>query len=189
MSVYVTIAAAITIAVTAKLMYLIFLSGKTITNATLFGRLIARIDPARRAFVSGWRKQDWRYQGKAWPCMLISMGLVSLLLKWMMPAMENAQTVGDKLRYCLLVFGIGVSASITLSFFLIMLVYYGVSVLKAWWRPEAAQLEDMETAQSVDGVSPVAAASPQTEDTVVDAGADDAASVDASGDGEGERNG
>lgn len=155
MSLYVTIAAAITIAVTAKLMYLIFLSGRTITNATLFGRLIARIDPARRAFVAGWRSQSWRYQCKVWPCMLLSMGLVSLLLKWMMPAMENAQTFSDKIRYCLLVFGIGMPTSITLSFLLIMLVYYAAaSVVEAWWRPEAARREDMETAREVDGIQP-----------------------------------
>ena len=137
MPLYITIAAAVTVAVTAKLMYLLFLSGRTITNATLFGRVVSRIEPARQAFVRGWRKRGFRYQLVAYPCMLASIGLVSLFLRWMMPALENTQNVSDKIRYCLLVFGIGVSATLTIAFLLIMLMYFLASLVEGLWRPGA----------------------------------------------------
>lgn len=148
MPIYITIAAAVTIAVTAKLMYLSFLSGRTITNATLFGRFVSRIEPARRAFVQGWRERSWRYMLIAYPCMIATMGLVSLLLYWLMPALDKADTFADKLRYCLLVFGVGVSASILLSLILILLVYFVISLIGAWWRPERRGEEPLPACES-----------------------------------------
>lgn len=146
MPLYIVIAAAVTIAVTAKFMHLVFLSGKTITNHTFFGRLVSRIEPARRAFVDGWRRRSWRYLFVAWPCMLFSMALVSLLLKWMMPALDNAQTFGDKIRYSLLVFSVGVSASLSLAFVLVMLAYYCGTVIKFWWQADGAKDDEGEAA-------------------------------------------
>lgn len=133
MPLYIVIAAAVTAAVTAKLMQLVFLSGRTLTNATMFGRLVAGIEPARRAFVAGWRTRGWRYQCVVWPCMLISTALVTLLLRWMMPALDNAQTLSDKIRYSLLVFGVGASASIGLALALVLAVYYLGSLLRRKW--------------------------------------------------------
>lgn len=130
----ISIAAAITVAVTAKLVHIFFLSGKTITNATFFGRVVSRTELARRAFVDGWRNQRLRYLFVAYPCILVSMGLVSLFLYWMMPALGNRDTFSDMLRYCLLVFSVGISASVVLTFALIMFVYLCITWLKAWWN-------------------------------------------------------
>lgn len=146
MTLAISIAAAITVAVTAKLLYLMFLSGKKLTRANMFGRLMSSVEPAGRAFVQGWREQNWRYLFIAYPSMLATMGLVSLVLYWFMPALDRADTFGDKLRYCLLVFGVGVSASLTLSLVLILLVYFIISLVGAWWRQDdsidAAPLPD-----------------------------------------------
>lgn len=136
MTLSISIAAAITVAVTAALIKLLFLSGKTLTNATFFGRLVSRIEPARQAFVEGWRQQSWGYIFIAYPAIIATMALVSLLLYWLMPPLDKADSVGDMLRYCLLVFAVGVSSSLTISFLLIMLVYYLASLVKGWLNPE-----------------------------------------------------
>lgn len=136
MPTYIYIAAIVTITVTAKLMHLAFLSGKTLSNATLFGRFVSRIDPARQAFVNGWKTHSWRYLFIAYPSMAISMALVSLVLKWMMPTLDSVQDLGDKARFCLLVFGVGVPASITLAFVLILLVYFLISLWQEWRMPD-----------------------------------------------------
>lgn len=141
MTAYVSIAAFFTVTVTAVLIKFLFFSGRTLTNATFFGRLVSRIDPARRAFADGWRKQSWGYLIIAYPCVLATITLVSLLLYWLMPALDKTDGVADKLRYCLLVFGVGVSASLTLSLGLIILVYYLLLLAKEWWRPESAPSE------------------------------------------------
>ena len=153
MSTYITIAAGITIAVTAKFMYLLFLSGKTLTNATLFGRFVSRIEPARRAFVNGWKRQSWRYLFIAYPCMLLSMAVVSLLLNWIMPAMDKTPTLSDKIRFCLLVFGVGVSASLVLALVLILLTYFCLSLLRTKWgqAEESAGETRVETKENAAG--------------------------------------
>lgn len=133
MTLSIAIAAGITVAVTGKLIYLLFLSGKTLSNATFFGRLVSRIEPARQAFVAGWKEQSGRYQFIAYSCIILTMALVSMLLYWLMPALDKVDDFGDKLRYCLLVFGVGVSTSLTMSFILIMLVYFLISVIGGWW--------------------------------------------------------
>lgn len=138
MTLAISLAAAVTVAVTAKLLYLMFLSGKRLTGASMFGRLVSSVEPAARAFAQGWREQSWRYLFIAYPSMLITMGLVSLFLYWLMPALDKADTLGDKLRYCFLVFGVGVSASLVLSLFLILLVYFIISLVGAWWRRDDA---------------------------------------------------
>ncbi len=135
----VTIAAAVTVAVTAKLIYLLLLSGKSITNATFFGRMVSRTEEARQAFVEGWRRRDWRYQLIAYPCIILTMALVSGFLYWMMPAVVNSNTFADKLRYCLLVFGVGVSASLVLSTAAIFLVYFVITMAGSWWRKRDAR--------------------------------------------------
>lgn len=145
MSLSITIAAAVTIAVTARLMYLFFLSGRTLTNATFFGRLVSRTEAARRAFVRGWREQSWRYRLIAYPSMLLSMGLVSLLLNWLMLGLDITPTFSDKLRYCLLVFGVGVTASLLLSLLIILGVFFVIALIGAWWRPEKADKEETRT--------------------------------------------
>lgn len=136
MTISISIAAAITVAVTAALIKLLFLSGKSLTNATFFGRLVSRIEPARQAFVEGWRQQSWSYLFVAYPCILATMAVVSLLLYWLMPALDKTDTLDDMLRYCLLVFAVGVSASLFLSFILMMLVYYLASLVRGWFTPE-----------------------------------------------------
>lgn len=130
----VTIAAAVTAAVTAKLIYLLLLSGKNITNATFFGRMVSRTEEARQAFVDGWRKRDWRYLFIAYPCIIVTMALVTGFLYWMMPAVMNSDAFADKLRYCLLVFGVGVSASLALSTAAIFIVYFIITMVGGWWR-------------------------------------------------------
>ncbi len=141
MTLFVTIAAAVTVAVTAALIRLLFFSGKTLTNASFFGRLVSRIEPARQAFVAGWRQQSWSYLFIAYPAIIVTMALVSYLLYWLMPPVERADSVGDMLRYCLLVFSVGVSSSLVISFLLIILVYYLISVFKAWFSPEPYRLK------------------------------------------------
>ena len=136
MTLAISIAAAVTVAVTAKLAHILFLSGKTVTNATFFGRFVARTEMARRAFADGWRRQTLRYHLVAYPCILVGMGLVSLLLYWMMPALGNRDTYTDMLRYCLLVFAVGISASLVLILILMLLVYFVVCLIGAWWNPE-----------------------------------------------------
>lgn len=143
MALAISIAAAITVAVTAKLMHLIFLSGKTISNASLTGRLLAKTEAARQAFVAGWRAQNWRYLLITYPCLLVTMGAVSLLLYWMMPALGNHQSFADMFRYCLMVFGVGVSASLVLSLILVLLVYFVVTLLGTRWKPDL-DLRDKE---------------------------------------------
>ena len=150
MTLSITIAAIVTAAVTFKLMYLIFLSGKTITNATLFGRFVSRIDPARRAFVTGWRTQNWRYIFIAYPSMIVTTSLVSTLLYWMMPVLDNSGSFSDKLRYCLMIFGVGVSVSLTVSLILILLVYFVISLVDGWWntvREEKSDAQEPEAAK------------------------------------------
>jgi hypothetical protein len=132
MNITISIAAAVTVAVTGKLIYLLFLSGRTLSSATLFGRLVSRIEPARRAFVSGWKTQNARYQVIAYASIIVTMACVSILLYWLMPALDRADSFGDKLRFCLLVFSVGVSSSLVGSFTLMMLVYYIITTLNGW---------------------------------------------------------
>lgn len=155
MNITVSIAAAVTVAVTGKLIYLLFLSGKTLTNATLFGRLVSRIEPARQAFAAGWRTQNGRYQFIAYSSIIVSMAVVSMLLYWLMPALDRTDSLGDKVRFCLLVLSVGVSTSLTLSFLLIMLIYFMISVVSGWLGREPYRLE--RAATDTAGEKPVAA--------------------------------
>ena len=132
----ISITAAITVAVTARLIHLLFLSGKTITNASFFGRFVSRTETARQAFTDGWRQKTWRYLVIAYPCILASIGLASLFVYWMMPTLGNRDGFGDMVRYSLLVFGVGVSTSLLLTFVLIFLVYFVACLVKAWWNPD-----------------------------------------------------
>lgn len=151
MTVTISIAAAVTVAVTAALIKLLFLSGKTLTNATFFGRLVSRIEPARQAFVDGWRRQSWRYLFICYPSIIVTMAGVSYLLYWLMPALDKTDTIGDMLRYCLLVFAVGVSASLTLTFVLIILVYYLISLVRGWVRPQPPAPYTLQRAENGDG--------------------------------------
>lgn len=138
MKLAISIAAAVTIAVALRTVQLLFLSGKTITEASLFGRFVARTEMARRDFVAGWRAQNWRYLLVAYPCILVGAGLVSLLLYWMLPPLDKFDSLGDAARYCVLLFGVGVSASVLTTFCLIFLVFFSRSAFAAWWRGKDA---------------------------------------------------
>jgi hypothetical protein len=134
MNLTVSIAAAVTVAVTARMVHLLFLSGKTITGAGIFGRFVARTEQARVDFVDGWRGQGWTYRLIAYPCILASVGVVSLMLYWMLPPLGKFDSLGDVVRYCLLLFGVGVSSSLVAAFILIFAAYFARSVLVAWWQ-------------------------------------------------------
>ena len=130
----VIIAGAAAVAITAKLMYVLFLGGKTISNAGFIGKAVGTLRTALVAFANGWSEQSFRYKLVAYPSMLASMGLTSLVIYSLIPVISDAAGFWDKFRYCLLIVLAGVPAS-TLGAFVIM---YGIHLLKAvaiaWWR-------------------------------------------------------
>ena len=161
MNLTISIAAGITVAVTGKLIYLLFLSGQTLTNASLFGRLVSRIEPARQAFVAGWRRQDARYQVIAYACIIVTMAFVSIMLYWLMPALDRTDSFGDKVRFCLLVLGVGVSSSLTMSFLMIMGVYYAISVVNGWLGRDSSREKPEEPASPAQPAAPVPPGDPR----------------------------
>lgn len=120
----ISIAAAVTVAVTARLVHIFFLSGRVITGAGLFGRFVAATERARQAFADGWRGQTWRYRLVAYPCILASVGSVSLILYSALKLLGKFDSFWDVLLFCFFVFGFGVSLSLLLTFALIFGVYF-----------------------------------------------------------------
>ncbi len=135
----ISISGALAVAITARLMYLLFLGGKTISNATFIGRIVARLWTALVNFADGWREQNFGYKIIAYPCMLISIGLVSLLIYWFIPVISNSAGLWDIIRYCALIIFVGVSATMLGAFFLIYCVYLAKLLLGRWWRGENKQ--------------------------------------------------
>ena len=134
MTLAVTIAGALAVAITAKLMHFLFLGGKAISNASFTGRVMVILRTAFVNLANGWSEQSFRYKLVAYPSMLTSMGLTSLVIYSLIPVINDAASFWDKFRYCALIVLAGVPAS-TLGAFAIM---YGIHLLKAavraWWR-------------------------------------------------------
>lgn len=139
MTLALSIAAAIAVAITARLMYLFFLSGKTISNTTLAGRLVGRLWAGLVDFANGWSGQSFRYKLLAYPCMLVAMGLTSLIIYWLIPVINDAAHFGDKLRYCVLIVLAGVPSAMLMAFLLLYGAYLARSSFKAWWRGEGKE--------------------------------------------------
>ena len=123
------IAGAVTVAVTVKLMHALFLNGNRLAQASLTGRFVGRLKPALRDFAHGWRRQDWRYRLIAYPSMILASALVSTFLYWMLPPLELHSDFEGKPKYALLVFFVGMTASILISFLAIFTVYLGFNLL------------------------------------------------------------
>ena len=122
-------AAAVTAAVTVKLMRTLFLNGGGLADGSLAARFVGRLRPALTDFAGGWRRQDWRYRLIAYPSLIFAAALVSAFLYWMLPAMDSHSDFADKLKFALLVFFAGMTASLLVSFLAIFSVYLGLGLL------------------------------------------------------------
>lgn len=127
-----SIAGAVTVAVTARLMYLVFLGGRSIREATLTGRFVGAFRAAALRFANAWGEQRWGYKLVAYPCMVLTMGAVSALMYWLMPLMEGSPGAWNAIKYCALIFLAGVPASIAGAFFMIFAVYFAAESFTAW---------------------------------------------------------
>lgn len=134
MTLAVSIAGAVAVAITARLMYLFFLSGKTFTVKTATGRLMGKLWEALVHFSDNWRAQTFRYKLVAYPCMIVAMGVTSMVIYWLMPVISDAAGFWDKLRYCVMIVVVGVAASMLGAFLLIYFCYLFHLVVAAWWR-------------------------------------------------------
>ena len=134
MTVEISITAAITIAITARLMYLLYLNGKTISSVSITGRAVALLRTALFEFAEGWRDQKWSYLFIAYPSMLFAMGLTSLGIYAIIPVLGHSAGFWDVFRYCLLI----VLASVPICLFGAFLIIYGIYLLKllirTWWN-------------------------------------------------------
>lgn len=146
MTLAVSIAGAIAVAITARLMYMFFLSGKRITNASFIGRIVNALWSSLVNFAEGWRGQSLKYKFIAYPCMLIAMGLTSLLIYWLAPIVSDSAGFWNTLRYCVLIVLAGVSASVIGAFLLIYLIYLLGALIHEWWtKPSATEPENAAT--------------------------------------------
>ncbi len=147
MTLAVSIAGAIAVAITARLMYMFFLSGKRITNASFIGRIVTALWASLQNFAEGWRGQSLKYKFIAYPCMLLSMGLTSLLIYWLTPIVSEAAGFWNTLRYCVLIILVGVSASVIGAFLLIYLIFLLGALIHEWWtkQPDQETMPNEET--------------------------------------------
>lgn len=146
MTLAVSIAGAIAVAITARLMYMFFLSGRRITNASFIGRIVNALWSSLVNFAEGWRGQSLKYKFIAYPCMLIAMGLTSLLIYWLAPIVSDSAGFWNTLRYCVLIVLVGVSASVIGAFLLIYLLYLLGALIHEWWtKPPATEPENAAT--------------------------------------------
>ncbi|MDR0361416.1 MAG: hypothetical protein LBJ46_01830 [Planctomycetota bacterium] len=133
MTIAISIAGAITVAVTVRLMYLLFLGGRRINEATAVGRFMDVLRPTAADFAKGWSEQGWRYRLTAYPCLVLTLAGVSALMYWLMPMMQTSLGVWDVVKYCLLIFFVGTAACLAVALILIFGIYFLREVIGQWW--------------------------------------------------------
>ena len=148
MTLEISISAAIAIAITARLMYLLYLNGKTISSVSFTGRAVALLRASLFEFTDGWRERKWGYLFIAYPSMLAAMGLTSLGIYAIIPILGHSAGFWDQFRYCVLI----ILASVPLCLLGAFIIIYGVYLLKVmlrtWWRrKDSASLPDNAPAQ------------------------------------------
>lgn len=111
----ISIVGAAAVALTSKLMHMIFLSGKTLSANSYVSRFFRHLVTAVNNFTSGWLQQSRKYKFAAYPCMVISMGLTSFGIYWLVPLMDETGSFWSKAKYIAILMFSGVMFSLLLS--------------------------------------------------------------------------
>ena len=151
MTLAIAISGALAVAITAKIMYFLFLGGKTVSNVSFAGRILTKLRVAFIKFADGWREQSFSYKFVAYPSMLVSMGLTSLVIYGLTPVISDITGFWNKFRYCLLIILAGVPASLCGAFVFMYVIYLLKTVASSWWRRE-----DMSKANKDEPAEPTA---------------------------------
>ena len=111
----ISIVGAAAVALTSKLMHMIFLSGRSLSANSYVSRFFRHLVTAVNNFTSGWLQQSRKYKFAAYPCMLISMGLTSFGIYWLVPLMDETGSFWSKAKYIAILMFAGVMFSLLLS--------------------------------------------------------------------------